>query len=188
MSDAVLSARTLHSGWLKLLMLELRLNGAICERTLIEHPSGATVLPFDPARGVVTVIRQTRYAPLYLGHARLTEAVGGVTDAGEDAAQTARREGMEEVGIRFRALIPVGHVWMTPSTTTERVHLFLGEYGAADRIGAGGGAAGEDEAIELEERSAAEVWREVSGGGVADAKLFMLMQALRLHAPGMFGG
>jgi nudix-type nucleoside diphosphatase (YffH/AdpP family) len=185
MHDAVLSAETLHRGWLALLMLELRLNGAVHRRTLIEHPSGATVLPFDPDRGVVTVIRQTRYAPLYLGHAQLAEAVGGVAERGEDAAETARREAMEEVGIRFRRLIPVGHVWMTPSTTTERVHLFLGEYGLADRIGAGGGAAGEDEAIDLAERPAAAVWREATGG-LADAKLFMCLQALRLHAPAMF--
>lgn len=185
MHDAVLSAETLHSGWLNLLMLELRLNGTLYRRTLVEHPSGATILPFDRMRGVVTVIRQTRYAPLYLGHERLLEAVGGVADAGEAAADTARREGMEETGLRFARVIPVGHVWMTPSTTTERVHLFLGEYGVADRIGAGGGAAGEDEAIELEERPAREVWATLSGG-VADAKLFLLMQALRLHAPEMF--
>lgn len=185
MTDAVLSSRTLHAGWLNLLMLELRLNGGTFHRTLVEHPSGATVLPFDPARRVVTVIRQTRYAPLYLGHERLLEGVGGVTDPGEHAATTARREGMEEVGIRFARLIPVAHVWMTPSTTTERVHLFLGEYGTSDRIGEGGGAADEDEAIDLEERTAAEVWRAVTEG-LADAKLFMLMQALRLHAPAMF--
>ncbi|SFS11047.1 NUDIX domain-containing protein [Sphingomonas jatrophae] len=185
MNDAILGSRILYQGWLTLRMLQLRLSGDECERTLIEHPSGSALLAFDPARRVATVLTQTRYAPLFLGVPPLAEAVGGVGEA-EPPAETARREALEEIGLSLHAVEPVGHVWMTPSTTTERVHLFLAEYGPEDRIEQGGGAAGEQEDIAFSERPLAELWADTQSGRVTDAKLFMLLHALRVRRPDLF--
>ena len=72
---------------------------------------------------------------------------------------------------------------MTPSSTTERVHLFLAEYRAEDRIGAGGGAADEIETIDAREEPLDALWAEAVCGRVGDAKFFMLLQALLGYQP-----
>lgn len=185
MSDAVLAARPLYQGWLSLQMLRLRLGDVECDRAVVEHVSGATVLAYDPERRVAMTVRQTRDAVLYLGGLPFAEAIAGVTEQ-EMPAETARREAFEETGLRLRDVEPVAQVWMTPSSTTERVHLFLAEYTAADRIGAGGGAADEIEMIDAREEPLARLWSDAISGMVGDAKLFMLLQALRLRRPELF--
>jgi hypothetical protein len=62
----------------------------------------------------------------------------------------------------------------------------LAEYRAEDRIGAGGGAADEIETIDAREEPLADLWDEAVSGRVGDAKLFMLLQALRLRRPELF--
>lgn len=166
-------------------MLRLRLGAVECERAIVEHVSGATVLAYDPERRVAMTVRQTRDAVLYLGGRPFAEAIAGVTEQ-EAPAETARREALEETGLRLRHVKPVAHVWMTPSSTTERVHLFLAEYAADDRIGTGGGAADEIETIDAREEPLAELWTDAVSGRVTDAKLFMLLQALRLRRPELF--
>jgi nudix-type nucleoside diphosphatase (YffH/AdpP family) len=185
MNDAVLSRRPIYQGWLNLIMLRLRLNGVACERPIVEHVSGATVLAYDPQRRVAMTVRQTRDAVLYLDQSIFPEAIAGVTED-ELPAETARREAFEETGLSLRSVESVGHVWMTPSTTTERVHLFLAEYGSADRIGPGGGAVDEIETIDAREEPLSQLWADASSGRLGDAKLFMLLQALKLRRPELF--
>ena len=75
---------------------------------------------------------------------------------------------------------------MTPASTTERVHLFLAEYGQADRVSEGGGAAGENERIDVREEPLAALWHEAESGAMTDAKLLLLLQALRIRHPRLF--
>lgn len=185
MNDAVLSRRPIYRGWLNLVMLRLRLSGVECERPIVEHVSGATVLAYDAQRRVAMTVRQTRDAVLYLDQPVFPEAIAGVTE-NELPAETARREAFEETGLSLRSVEPVGHVWMTPSTTTERVHLFLAEYGSSDRIGPGGGAVNEIETIDAREEPLSQLWTDASSGRLGDAKLFMLLQALKLRRPELF--
>ena len=187
MSDAILGARPLFRGWLNLVLLRLRLGGEECERPVIEHPSGSAVLAYDPVRRVALTVRQTRLAPLHLGHVRFPEPVAGV-DEEDDRVATARREAMEEAGVRLLDLERVGRVWMTPASTTERVDLFLAEYGESDRVGEGGGADDENEDIDVREESLVALWAAIERGEMTDAKLLMLLQALRLRRPELFVG
>ncbi len=185
MTDTVLTRHVLHRGWLSLVMLRLRLGEVECDRAIVEHVSGAAVLAYDPERRVAMTVQQTRDAVLHLAQPRFAEAIAGVTET-EDPAETARREAFEETGLRLRHVVSVGQVWMTPSSTTERVHLFLAEYCPADRIGAGGGAVDEIETIDAREESLATLWANAVSGKVGDAKLFMLLQALKLRRPDLF--
>jgi nudix-type nucleoside diphosphatase (YffH/AdpP family) len=185
MTDAVLSRRPLYRGWLSLIMLRLRLDGVECDRAIVEHVSGAAVLAYDARRRVAMTVRQTRDAVLHLKQPGFPEAIAGVTET-EEPADTARREAFEETGLHLRHVEPVGQVWMTPSSTTERVHLFLAEYDSADRIGAGGGAVDEIETIDAREELLVTLWADATSGQVGDAKLLMLLQALKLRRPELF--
>jgi 8-oxo-dGTP pyrophosphatase MutT (NUDIX family) len=185
MPDAILSARAVYRGWLNLLLVSLTLNGSKEERPLIEHPSGSAVLAYDPARRVALTISETRLAPLYLGKAPPIEAPGGVIDD-DDAAQTARREAFEEAGVELLGVEKVATVWVNPSTSTERVHLYLAQYSLRRRVAEGGGLTEENEEVRVQETSLDELWSALTCGGLVDAKTLLLVQALRIHRPDLF--
>jgi nudix-type nucleoside diphosphatase (YffH/AdpP family) len=188
-ADRVVGVRKLYSGWLSLLLVDVRLGGEATTRPAIEHPSGVALLAYDPRRRLALTVEQTRVPLLMLGAARLAEPVAGVAED-ETAEAAAARECREETGLTPRRLEPVGRVWMTPGSTTERVDLFLAAYDEQDlaRGDGGGGAEGELEDIEVRERPLNELWREAFGGQRADAKLVLLLQALRLRRPELFAG
>ena len=185
MADSILSTRTLFNGWMNVVLARMRLKDTEVEWPLIEHPSGAAVLAYDPVRRVALTVRQTRLAVLHAGHAVFPEAVGGVVDD-EDAEATARQEAMEEAGLRLGDIELVARVWMTPSSTTERVSLYLGAYNQVDRVFQGCGLADENEHIEVREEALADLWEAVQTEVLMDAKLVMLLQALRIKSPHLF--
>jgi hypothetical protein len=65
--------------------------------------------------------------------------------------------------------------------------LFLGEYGAADRVTAGGGLAAEHEEIEVIELPLHDLVAMVDAGEEMDMKVLALVQTLRLRRPELFG-
>jgi ADP-ribose pyrophosphatase len=68
---------------------------------------------------------------------------------------------------------------MSPGAITERLTMFLADYGASSRIGAGGGHIHEGEDIEVLEMPLADAWQMVLDGRIADAKTVMLLQFLK---------
>ena len=71
----------------------------------------------------------------------------------------------------------------SPSTLTERVHHFVGEYRPEDRCGDGGGKEdeGEGEDIEVLERGFDEALASMAAGEIVDVKTVVLLQYLQLH-------
>jgi len=147
-------------------------------REVHDHGNGAAVLPYDAARGTVLLVRQFRL-PAYLngGDGDLIEACAGLLD-GDDPAVCARREAEEELGIVLQNLRQVASTFMTPGAVTERLILFLADYGQASRIGAGGGHPHEGEDIEVLEMPFDEARQLVQRGIIADAKTVMLIMFL----------
>ena len=180
--DRILAEQKIDEDWLGVLQVKARLDGAVVTRTLIEHPSGSVVLPYNPSSRVAATIRQTRLPVLRSGSPPLREPVAGASE-GETPAETARRECLEETGIRLRDLEFVGHVWMDPSSSTERAHIFLGAYSAADRVNEGGGVEGELENVEINEEPLVDLWRAVERGEPMYVNLLICLQALRLKRP-----
>ena len=179
--------KTIHDGWGRFYLVTMKSpDGSEHLRQLEDHGDAACVLPYDPARRVVTLVRQPRTGPLFKGaDALLLEAPAGVTD-GEAPAEAARREAMEETGLRLGELEPAGALWSMPGCATEQMHFYMAAYGADDRIGDGGGVAHEGEEIEVIEMPAAEAAAMLADGRIADMKTAYLIQTLRLRRPDLF--
>jgi nudix-type nucleoside diphosphatase (YffH/AdpP family) len=183
----ILEKNTVHDGWAKYFVLRVRLPGGhTVTRELEEHGPAVAVLPYDPARRTAVLVRQFR-APVFAaaGEPSLLEAIAGLTD-GEEYAHAARREALEETGLRLDRLEPVGRLWTMPGLSTERMDLYLAPYTSTDRVGAGGGAAGEHEDIAVLEVSLGELAAMIDAGQLADMKTFALVQTLRLRRPELF--
>ncbi len=117
-------------------------------RTVVAYGDAVTVLPYDPRRDRVLLIEQFRAAPFARGDRNpwCIEVVAGRVDRAEDAAETARREAVEEAGLTLGRLAEIGGYYPTPGLDCENITGFVGE---AELGHAGGlhGLAGENEDI-----------------------------------------
>ena len=172
-------ADTLYSGWSTSRRVHFRLpDGTALSREGETHGEAAVVLPYAPDRRTALLVRQPRASVILAGEAPLLAApAGGLASA--DPAEGARREAMEECGVRLGALEPVGAFWSMPAVSTERLHLFLARYGVSDRVGDGGGLAEEDENIEVLEASLDALFDQERRGAIPDLKTAYLLAVLR---------
>jgi nudix-type nucleoside diphosphatase (YffH/AdpP family) len=174
----------LHKGWSTFYLATLADEAGVEIRREIEHHgSAAAVLPYDPDRRCVLLVLQARPPVIWLGGPdELLEAPAGMLDA-DDPETCARREAMEETGVRLTELEFVARPYAMPGVSTERIDLFLAPYALADRIGDGGGVAHEQEAITVVETPLSEFWRMVDAGEIQDMKTLALALALRTRHP-----
>jgi nudix-type nucleoside diphosphatase (YffH/AdpP family) len=141
---------------------------------------GAAVLPFDPERGTVLLVRQFRFPAFLENHPEpLLEACAGLLDA-DDPQTCARREAEEELGYRLHELKLIFMPFMTLGSVTERLACFIARYSADDRVSAGGGHVDEGEDIEVIEMTLDDAFRGIHDGRIIDAKSIMLVQSLML--------
>lgn len=184
----IVSTEIKHRGWSTFLIATVRLpDGTIINRSIEDHGNAVAVLPYDPVRRTAVLVQQLRAPALYAAQqSHVLEAVAGRIDDGEDAERSALRETVEEAGLQLRALERVARAWAMPGVSTEQMDLFLGEYAEADRIGAGGGVAGEHENIEVIELPLSKLAAMADAGGLHDMKLLLLLQTLRLRQPDLF--
>ena len=185
----ITQVETLHEGWRKLLKFTVQMpDGRTMEREILNSQDAAAVLPYDPDRRKVILVRQFRAPVMHVEErSHIMETVAGMLDGGEPE-DTARREAMEEAGLRLGALEPVGRAWSAPGITTERLSMFLAPYAGADRVGEGGGLAEEHEEIEVLEIGIDELAGMLERNAIDDMKTLILAQALRLRHPDLFTG
>lgn len=178
-----------HDGWMRLYVASIRLpDGQVIRREIEDHGDAVAVLPFDPERRVALLVRQFRAPPFRVeGRTEMLEVPAGRLDEADPEAGV-RREAMEEAGLRLRELDPVCVAWSLPALCTERAHLYLAPYAAADRVAAGGGLAEESEAITVVELPLPELAAMADRGEVTEMKLLVLLQTLRLRRPELFAG
>lgn len=161
-------------------------DGETLVREVEDHGHAACVLPYDPQRRSVLLVRLPRAPVIWVGGpAELLEAPAGMVED-EPPGATARREVLEEAGVRLAELEPLGAPFSSPGVSTERIALYLAPYSLTDRVAAGGGSPAEQEHITVVELPLAEFWRAVDMGEIEDLKTLALAYALRCRHPDLF--
>jgi ADP-ribose pyrophosphatase len=127
---------------------------------IIRHPGGAGVLPVHDD-GTISLIRQLRPAV----DAFIREIPAGRLNKGEDPADCASRELLEETGITAAHMIPLGRIYSSPGVFDEVIHLF-----AATGITQGSAQPEIDEEIEVVRLPLAEALQMAGDGRISDAK------------------
>ncbi len=149
-------------------------------RQTYDRGHGAVILPYDPERGTVLLVRQFRLPAYVSGHPEpLIEACAGLLDQ-DDPETCIRREAEEELGYRLGQIKRIFHVFMSPGSVTERLMFFAARYSPADRIGQGGGDSEEGEDIEVLEIPLDEALEMIERGEIIDGKTIMLLQHMWL--------
>jgi ADP-ribose pyrophosphatase len=118
----------------------------------------------------VILIRQYRHAT----GRQLMEVPAGGLNPDEDPQAAAGRELEEETGYRANTIVDRGGFWMTPGFTTEFMHVYEATDLVKTQINPD-----EDELIEVDIVSNAEVFRMIDDGRIQDSKsIASLMKVL----------
>ncbi|MFD3733891.1 NUDIX domain-containing protein [Streptomyces sp. NPDC058632] len=183
-SVRVRASETLSEGWYTLRQYSLdvtRTDGATQRLSRIDLRRGdrAAVLLCSPVAGTVVLTSQFRLPAFLHGdpHGQLIEAPGGLLDEA-GAEEAVRREVEEETGFQVAELRKAFTTYLSPQLSTERTHLFTGEYDPEVRSGPGGGVPDEGEDIQVLEFPLREALERVLREEAADAKTLLLL----LHA------
>jgi GDP-mannose pyrophosphatase NudK len=141
---------------------------------IYRHGRAAAVLLYDPARSVVTLVKQFRVGA-YLSDGALAtiEVCAGMLD-GDAPEACVIREALEETGLAIAASRHAFDVYSCPGAMTERIACFVASYGEQDRAGRGGGV-GDDEHIEVIEIPFADALKMIASGEINDAKTIALL-------------
>jgi nudix-type nucleoside diphosphatase (YffH/AdpP family) len=148
------------------------------QRLVFERGDAIAVLLYDARTDEVILVDQFR-APVLVARRRddarttdgwIVEALAGMIDAAETAEQAAVREVLEESGYGICNLTPIGTFFSSPGGASERTFLYFAEVGAADRVGEGGGIAGEED-IALVQLSTDDLFQQLERNQIHDAKL-----------------
>lgn len=187
----ILSQEILSDDWaiLKKTTFDYRRRDGVWEtqvRQTYDRGDGAAILPFDPDRGTVLLVRQFRWPAFVTGHKEpLIEVCAGLLDK-DDPETCIRKEAEEELGYRLNSIKLLLTPYMSPGSVTERLWLFAARYSPAGRISEGGGAPEEGEDIEVLEMPVDDAIAAISDGRIIDAKTILLLQHLKLN-PALFG-
>ena len=95
-------------------------DGFEIHRSVVAHQGSAVILPADEM-GRVLLVRQYRLP----AQAKLWELAAGRIDPGESPLAAARRELVEETGLRARQWKRLAKMYPTPGYVSELMHLYL---------------------------------------------------------------
>jgi len=162
---------TLHNGGM---------SGTI-SREVFERGQAGAVLPYDPQRDEVVLIRQFRAGTYAAGrHPWTWEVVAGIIEENETAEDMVRREMVEEANLSVDELLPIQDLMLTPGACSEACRIFLGR---VDTAKAGGvfGLADEHEDILVKVLPFAEAYAMVQRNEVDNAVAVVAVLWLALH-------
>ena len=145
------------------------------------------VVPIDPERGEIVLIRQFRLAAhLACGKGELVEIVAGRVEGNENVADAACRECLEEIGVAPMRLVELFSCFPTPGLTDELVTVFLAVVDAS-AVPERAGAAAEAEdtrplRVDIDHAIAALAEGKISNGLLIIALQWLALNRKRLPA------
>jgi ADP-ribose pyrophosphatase len=150
-------------------------------REVMERPSAAGVLPYDPVLDRVILIEQFRPGALANpGSPWLIEIVAGILEPDEKPDAVALREGKEEAGCEILDLYPVSEYFVSPGGSNEYLWLYCGRIDASESGGIHGLVA-ENEDIRTFTVSADEAFIMLQEGKIRTSPAIIALQWLQLN-------
>jgi len=183
-ADVVIAGReVLAEGFRRYERLRVRRSGENVPRPLDVLRAGpaAAVLPIDPGRDEVVLLRQFRLAAhLANGRGNLVEIVAGHVEADEQPAEAARRECVEEIGVAPGLLVELFTYLTSPGMSDEEITLFLGVVDASGVPERAGAAAEHEETVPMRVPIDAAL-AALTAGTVRNGPLIIALQWLALN-------
>lgn len=168
----LIDAQIAYKGFFEIDVFKLqfrRFNGQWSEtitREIFERGQSVAVLPYDPVRDEVILIRQFLPGAWATGRpCFVLQIIAGTVGKDETPEQVAVREAEEEAGCAINTLVKAASFLPSPGGGSEVIHVFVAR---ADSSIAGGlhGLADEQEDIRVEVYSAAEAIRRLDAGEI----------------------
>ena len=183
-ADVVIAGReVLAEGFRRYERLRVRRSGEDVPRALDVLRSGpaAAVLPIDPGRDEVVLLRQFRLAGhLANGRGNLVEIVAGHVEADEQPSDAASRECVEEIGVAPGLLVELFTYLTSPGMSDEEITLFLGVVDASGVPERAGAAAEHEETVPMRVPIDAAL-AALAAGTVRNGPLIIALQWLALN-------
>ncbi|WP_047464795.1 NUDIX domain-containing protein [Rhizobium rhizogenes] len=182
----IVSEKTLSDGWTRVSSYDIDYTDSKGEthrlqREIYHRKPAACILLYDPKRETVVLVRQFRLPAHLAGFpAWIIEVPAGLLD-GDDPEEAIRREAMEETGYRIRDVRFLFKIFPSPGSVPEVIHHFAAVIDASDRIGDGGGLAGEHEDIEVLEVKLSDALAMIEAGEIYDGKTVISLQWAALN-------
>lgn len=133
----IINKKKLYEGFFKLHEVNFthkKHNGnwsSLVKREVFSGAHVATVIPYDPIKKQILLLKQIRAGVLQSEHdPMLLEIVAGIIDEGETPKEAAMRECFEETGCIVNNLINIHSYFPAPGSSESFYHLFLAEINA----------------------------------------------------------
>ena len=130
----IINKKNLYKGFFNLNKYEFihkKHDGTWTEKVEREIFSGAhvsTLLPFDPIKKEIVLIKQFRAGTLQrYDKDYLYEIVAGIINENEIPEETAKRECLEETGCKVNKIKEIQTYFPAPGSSESYYHLYLGE-------------------------------------------------------------
>jgi len=135
-------------------------NGRTHKVSFIDHPGAVIIAPF---LNKDTIVFMRQFRPVLKKY--IYELPAGTLDPNEALSVCARRELIEETGLRAKTMVKVGWIYPVPGYSTEIIHIFK-----AEGLKQGAAAPEQYEVIENIAMTKAQVRRLFKQGKLQDAK------------------
>jgi GDP-mannose pyrophosphatase NudK len=151
-------------------------------REAYDRGNGATIFLFNKASKTIILTRQFRMPTYINGNETglLIETCAGLLDK-DNPEDCIRRETQEETGYKVSDVRKIFEAYMSPGSVTEVLYFFVAEYSKEMKVNEGGGAAGENENIDVMEIPFTEALAMLRNGGIKDGKTIILLQYAQLN-------
>lgn len=151
-------------------------------REAYDRGNGAVILLYNKEQKSLILTRQFRLPTFINGNktGMMIEACAGLLDK-DDPEDCIRRETEEETGYKIKEVRKIYEAYMSPGSVTEILYFFIAEYSKEMKVAEGGGAAHEEENIEVLEINIDAAMAMMDNGEIKDAKTIMLLQYIRLN-------